>query len=251
MKKTRIVALFLALVLTLSMFSFASAAPAKPTMSLVKTADSNRIGYKSSFYELKNGKTASFYIHADYMSSLYVGEEGRSYTDVIFDCDSAVKAKTSAKWIEIDQYKRGFNLYCQPNPTLKNRTAKITVTGKNYKATIKLTQFGGNFITSAVRNKKTVTVKFDMAASSDGGYLSISQYKDTDDGFHTSKSWSVPFEKGAKSVKFTVKAGWNYSVTLCAYYHFSESWRGSNSTHSFSFEVPSVKGKETLFPKEN
>ena len=248
MKKVRILALLTALVLTLGMVSLASA-EGQPRMSLMKTkaAQANRIGYMGDeYYLLKNGKTATFYIPNHSSSVLIEKKEAKWYTDVIFDCDSVVKAKSSAKWVQIVNHKNGFNLGLESNEKITSRTAKITVTGKGYKATIKLIQYGSGVIDSVTRNKNVVTVKFTLAKGVKEGQMDVYYYPEGEDeeGFQTMKSKYISIPEGTTSVKFKVKAGYMYDVHLSDVVYignfswsFSAAWR--------NFLVDSVKGTDT------
>ena len=126
MRKTKVFAFLCALVLMLSMLSFASA-DSRLSMQMKGVAE-NHIGNESRYYTLKNGKTAKFYVHADYMSSLYLygmTSWDQSYSDIIFDCAGKVTATCSAKWVHIKKTKGGFILSYDSNSSLKNPPAGV------------------------------------------------------------------------------------------------------------------------------
>ena len=254
MKKSRIIALLCVLMLVLTSVSFASAETPQFGLHVRSNVLDRRIGNIESFYLLKNGKTVKFFTHADYLT-LYPGFKNEShqysYSDIIFDCASAVKASCSASWVHITNYKNGFFMSCDSNQTQKNRTATITFKGTGYKATLKLTQYGKNAFTKVTRKGKTITFKYKFAKAADGGYLSVYAYKYNNDenNSETTYSKSIELAPGSSSVKFKMTKGWHYSFSLCGYYHPYETVNTSNSTDWISYdatESSSLVGTTTL-----
>ena len=245
----KILAFLCVIALLLGTLTIASA----ETHMTMKGVKENIIGYEGNYYVLKNGKTATFYVHADYMSSLYPkgGSDWSSYRDILFDTTSPVKASCSADWVHITNSKTGFFLNYDTNPTQKNRKATVKIKGKDYSAKFILIQFGRNDFISVIRNKKTVTVKFKMAEAAKGGYLGINMYKYLDDGSQVSKYDSIEIEKGTTTVKFKVTAGWQYNIYLSGTYWTSDNYSTSNSTCSAYFEVTkeNIGKKEQIYPR--
>ncbi len=202
MKKMRALSLLLAVILMVSTVG---------TTAMAGKAESNRVlqtGWQSD-YVLKNGANVTVYL-SNYPSSFY-DENGTSYNDFEYDCKGAVKGKTSASWITLRTYKQGFVLGFRKNKTQKTRTGKLTVTGKNYKATVKFVQIGTNKITSAVRNKNKVTLKFAYCTGSDWNRLYIYRSKLNDDGETEGDSETiVDKEFNAKTYTFKVEKGYRY-----------------------------------------
>ena len=124
MKKVRVVFVFLCVMVM--MLSAVTMATADSRSVLHLNAASKAFGYDNEFYLLKNGKTVSFYVCSDYVSSLFpvsaADDNGNyGYRDILFDCDGRVTAKTSASWVTINNKGGGFNVYYSTNETLKNR----------------------------------------------------------------------------------------------------------------------------------
>lgn len=245
--KKRLFGLLMVLVLAFGLAS-ASEASTGVTAHIKETESSNAWGYEDNYYVLKNGETATFYYHADYMGSLLKprNDDVLWIMDLVFDTPYAVKAKSSASWIHIKNTSHGFFMTSDQNSTLKNRTATVKISGKDYSATVKLIQFGTNQMTSVVRNKKKVTVKLNMAKAAENGYLFVSLYK-IDDPDNTSQSKTIAISKGEKSVSFTVKAGWRYDISLFADYPIKKSYV-TNSTDWVDFTVTkeNIGKKETI-----
>jgi len=239
MKKIRIVAFLCALVLVLGSFSFASAESAGTVLHM-KGAKPNTIGYEDNYFVLKDGQSATFYVHADYMSSLYPADESDprwSYSDILFKTKNVVKASCSASWVHISNYENGFILSYDQNSSYKNRTATVKVKAKNYSASFKLIQWGTNSFTSVVRKKKTVTVKAKFAKAAAGGYVSIYMSKTDDEGNYISQSKEIWFPEGKNKLTFKVQKGWSYSISLCGLYQFTPDNSVSNSTDWVSFDI--------------
>ncbi len=221
MKKMRALSLLLAVILMVSMVG---------ATAMAGKAESNRVlqtGWQS-YYELKNGANVTLYL-ANNASSFY-DEEGRSYNDFEYLCKGAVKGKSSASWMTLRTYKQGFVLGFKRNKTQKTRTAKLTVTGKNYKATVKFVQIGTNKITSASRNKDKVTLKFAYCSGSDYNRLYIYRVKVNEDGYTEGSSETIiDKEFSAKSYTFKVEKGYRYvfymnsgkkGIITCNYYPY-------------------------------
>ncbi len=244
--KKRIFALLTVLILVFGLAS-ADGASKGITAHVKETDSANTWGDESSRYLLKKGETATFYYCADYMGNLMRSRDGNIeyITDVEFDTPYAVKAKCTASWIHIKNTSHGFYLTSDPNETYKNRTATVKITGKKYSAKLKLIQLGNNTMTSVVRNKKKVTVKLKMAEGTLGGFLNVFLYK-IDDPDNTSQNIPVSFPKGASSVSFKVKAGWDYYVGLYAYYDIGDDAYDSTDGVDFRVTKENIGQKETI-----
>ena len=219
MKKMRALSLLLAVILMVSMVG---------TTAMAGKAESNKVLQTGwySYYELKNGDNVTVYLTN--VAGEFYDEKGSSYNDFEYACKGAVKGKASASWITLRTYKQGFVLGFRNNKTQKTRTGKLTVTGKNYKATVKFVQIGTNKITSATRNKNKVTLKFAYCSGSDYNRLYIYRSKLNEDG-NTDGSSEVIVDKefSAKSYSFKVEKGYRYrfylysgkkGIATCYYY---------------------------------
>lgn len=220
MKKIRLFAFLCVLVLAFGSLSFASA-DSKPAM-YTKSSDSKAMAYTytPSGYTLKNGKSVKFFLMPNYLSNLYYVSNSVNYTvysAIFFDCDGPVKAKCSASWVHIMNIDGNIILSFDINDTTKNRTATITVTGTNYKAKIKLAQFGASKFTSVVRKKKTVTGKIKLPKGNKGGYITVDDYL-YGVGNVGQKAFVIKSGKTSMKFKFKVKVGHEYAVALSTFY---------------------------------
>ena len=253
MRKTRIFALLCALVLVLGSLSFASA-ESKAALHMKGTDTSKVIGYEGNFYVLKNGKSASFYVSADYVGTLYGTKDSMnwSYRDIVFDCDVPVKAKCSASWVHITNTNKEFFLTYDANPTQKNRTATVTVSGKGYKAKFKLIQIGSTKFVKITRSKNVVTAKFKIAKMASKSWIEVNMNKwNPDDETLTVKDYQIDIKAGKTSVKFKVKAGWSYNLNLVNELHYTKNRTTTNYEAYAYFYVSETTGSETVFPRQD
>ena len=234
MKKIRLFALLCAIVLTLSLAPMASAATrSRVAVDGVFSWDNTRM--------IKNGETASFNVASRPYSMNEIGKNGKYDTsiywnDLDFDCEGKVSAKSSVSWIKIQDTKSRFIITIENNTTKNVRSGIVTVTGKNYKATLKFKQFGFDEIVSAKQNKKKVTIKFKYSKGCDQHMLYIDRYQDEyNEKTQTSKFKSETVYNGPitkSSYTFTVKEGWNYSISLSPAINIKYEWGDSTYTYS-------------------
>ncbi len=243
MKKFRFLAFLCALILLVSAMSFASAAKKGPVRIQTATVD-NAMGWHNNRI-LKNKEKVTFLMNAFAWDIYEQGEEGYiEYNNIIYDCEGKVTAKTSTSWIHVEKTKPGFILSFDSNPTMKNRTGKVTVTGKGYKAVMTFKQNGRDEMVSVSRkkNKVTVKVKYGSAALH---RISVNAYKYDDDGTYMSKS--ILSEEATKtSYTFKVQKGWNYNIGVGP--EITTQWGGwtFDWTGSCYFYVEKVTGSETF-----
>ena len=230
MKKVRIFAFLCVLVL---IFGSLSSASANSTLSM-KGADNKAIAYLSDmdFYTLKNGKSVKVLILPD-ANTLYIKDY--IYNVILFDCEGPVKAKCNASWVHITNKNENFNLSFDINNSNKSRTATITVTGKNYKAKLKITQFGRGKFTKVLREKKTVTMNIKMPKGSKGGRVEIYAYDNK--GENTKKTIKIKPGKASLKLKYKVKQDRSYSIYLCTYYKITAKETAEWDTDYVVFEV--------------
>ena len=241
MKKTRIVALLLVLVMMISAATVASADIKVQAKSEV--AQGNLVDW-SEYRVLENGESASFYL----LSSpwcLFELDDGAyiRYDDIIYDCAGTVTGKSDADWITVKKVKSGFVLHFDYNDTMKSRTGKVTVKGSGYKATMKFTQVGKDKLVSVKRNKNKVTVKLSYGSGKSHS-IWVEEYKMDKDGTYSYK-YLVDGLTTKKTITFKVKTGFSYNIYVGP--AFVSQWGGynSSSTSSCYFTVDSVKGSET------
>ena len=105
------------------------------------------------------------------------------------------------------------------NDTMKKRVGKVQVTGTGYSATLQFTQYGQAKITSIVRKKGTMTLKFKKSSGVSLHYLRVSEYSADEDGninydeYYYKKIYNKPMK--SKSYKFKVRAGYVYEIGYC------------------------------------
>ena len=244
MKKTRIFALLCILVLLATMTGAASAGKKHMILTAPKTEAVSWKSYKT----LKNGSNVSFVTFANTFS-LYEkkGSVYQEYDDIVFDCKGKVSAKTSAEWINIYDDLKGPSIYINENESQKKRTGKVTFTGKNFKATITITQFGCDRIVSAVRKGNKVTVNLKLGdAPLHGLFIYASKGKKGENIFSGSNKKTT--------YTFKVKKGWTYDVGCGGGLKAKYSTGGSGETFiydaSFSFKVKKTTGEEKLYPRQ-
>jgi len=245
--KKRLFAFLCVLVILISAMSFASAGGDRIVIS---TGVKDR-GYlnSNSYRTVKNGETVSFYVFAGpYQLFEKSGDHYNSFNDIVYDVAGKVKATTNVDWITISETTPGFDFSIQQNDTMKTRTGKITVSAKGYKATLKFTQLGCDAITSAVRNKNKVTLKFKFGDRK-VHYLYVNRYKSTDKTYTSETIFRGPITK--KSYTFKVKKGWSYSFGIGPAIKNVYDWGTDynyDSTAWYSFKVESVTGTQVLTP---
>ena len=239
MNMKRLVTLVCALLLALTAFSFASAEK--------DAVDKYFEGH--SYYLVKNGKTANFYVFAGSSPWEFYDSKGNSYRDFVFDCDGKVTAKVTSgtEWLTTNKLGSSFTIRVATNPTLKKRTGKILVTGTNFKATLKITQYGTDRILSVVRKKKTVTMKFKLSSGAKAHRLYVQASKNTDtDGWEMFKFiYDGNFTKS--SFKFTAEKGINYYFGIGPAIHYTDEWNdyyNSDSTSWGDMQVDSLTGTQ-------
>ena len=237
MKKSRIAALFLVLVMVLSVAAAASAG----TNSLKLKYGEKPIQW-NSYRMIENKETVSFFISPDPWG-LYekCGEYYDQYSDVLYDCEGAVSGKTNVNWIHLTPAGNDFMIVFDVNKSTRTRTGKITVTGKNYKATLNITQFSADCITSAKRKGNKVIVKLQKGTAPVHG-LWIEQCHEDEEGSSYKYMYDGPF-KGTKYT-FTVKPGYIYYVGYGPMFLYEWGYSLS-STASAYFYVESTSGSET------
>ena len=207
-------------------------------------------GEYDNYYTLENGKTVKFCVEPESPITLYLkGEDDEwGYTDVIYDTASTVKAYSKADWISSEDYKGESHLYIWNNTSDKDRTAEIICYGNGYNAKIQLTQWGCSQFTSIVRNKKKVTVKIKPAQSAKSVQLAVYRSKSNSDGTLTYGVDYVPFN-GKKSVSFTVKAGWSYTLQLVSEFSYASGDAIVNAHTCMAFfdvDKDNIKKKEEI-----
>lgn len=250
MRKNRFFVFFCVMVLVLGNISFISAESGAAMR--ITGADTGKVfANNEDYFILKNGKTVSFYVlpFGEYM--LYPKEDaiGDCYRDILFDCEGPVRAKCSAGWVHIVNTRNEFILTLDINPSVKSRTATVTVTGKGYKARFKLNQFGRSTIKKIVRNKKTVTVKYRMARKAKKAFLEINIWKDSgdNDGAVLITKKAIELKPGKTSVKFKVAKQREYGVTMVTEYAFSKTRSGKLYTCLYEFYVGDATNTETIY----
>ncbi len=231
MSYKRFLALLCALVMALSVCAAASA----ERLRVVKPQSTKGSISWDENYVVKNGETVQIESFSRFWTVFVKAEDGEidAYDDVVFDCDGPVKGKTSSKWIHITENKRGFTLDLDENQTLKARTGKITVTGKNYKATLSIRQHGAGSITSAVRKKNKVTVKLQKAAGN-SQWVYITARRTEEDGTVLNKTIIDETAYGKSSVTFKVQKGWSYSI------NYGDAIRNRYGSHATSVDYISI-----------
>ena len=202
MKTKRLVALLFALIMVLSVTSFASA-----------ESNEKYFGYEADYYTLTNGKTATFLLLPS--SQALYGSDGTSYKDVIYDCEGPISATVTSgsSWISVTNTMNSFIITFSSNKTQKARTGKVTVKGDGYKATMKFTQYGVDKILSVKRSKKTITMKFKLASGSKVHFMYVNdEARKEEDGItwysYGNDVFSGKFSK--TSYKFTAKINHSY-----------------------------------------
>ncbi len=212
MRKTRFAALLLALLLTLSMITAASA----ENLFQVNNFTANGI-LLSSTRLVSKGEIVSFELGAS-PSSLYEkdGDIYRSYSDISYDFAGKLTASTTAKWIHVTNGSYGFRLGFDTNETAKIRSGVVKVKGSGFKATLKFKQYRMDQVVSVKRNKNKVTIKMKYVNPGLRHYISVYGYKsnDTDDEYSYQKAIFDSSDYRKTSYTFTVKKGWHYSINI-------------------------------------
>ncbi len=249
MKKARILALLCVIALVVSILPAASAAKAPITKTRTRGAiewTENRL--------IKNGETVTFDLnYGGYaLYEVLSGSEEAPYyawDDLDFDCAGPVTASTSASWIHITKNKRGFSLYIDSNQSIKTRSAKITVTGKKFKATLKFRQYGKSEILSVIRQKDQITVKLNPSSSKTHMFF-VEMTKTLSDGTTKYKYIVDDWDFTDNTYTFTVKKGWNYQIVFGASFQYTTGDGGWGAIgywdDGVEFTVKSIKGKEVI-----
>ena len=239
MKRTRFVALVCILILAVSLVSTASAI----TVPYPGVVSRGSVDFGSITRIVKNQET----VILDHYGWSYYGktaDDYEEYQDLEFDFEGALTGKSNVSWIHINQNPRSFSIYLDTNDTGKIRTGKVTATGKNFKATVKIRQMAPSLITSVVRKKDMVTVKFNPFTACKQGLI-VDMEKTLKDGTRKSKSVLSLWEFEGKKQTFQVKKGWTYSI------FYGNSVQYKNGTTIFGndsqdFTVTKVTGSETI-----
>ncbi len=248
MKKIRFLAFLCALIMLVSTVSFASAANF-PGLRMATVE--NAMGW-NRYRILKNNENVTFLMNS-FANDIYEKTKKgwyEQYSDVIFDCEGKVTAKTSTSWIKVEETKPGFILYFESNPTMKTRIGKVTVTGKNYKAVMTFKQNGRDQLVSVSRKKNKVTVKLKTGNASNH-HIMIDAYKYEEDGTYMNRT-IISEDIKKTTYTFKVEEGWNYQIgvgpLIRTEYGWSMDWTGS-----CSFTVGSTTGSETytIYNKSN
>ncbi len=242
MKMKRLAALVCVVLLAVGMVSIGSAERAV----LPLESKSIEFEFYSSTYLVKNGETAKLLLTAR-STGLYSMDGSYSYSDIDFDCEGTVKGKviSGSDWVKV--YNRGdIKIRIAENKTTKKRTAEIRVTGDHYSATLVFTQWGRTRIISAIRNKKTVTLKFQKAEGPKKNYLSIRRYDSDGNGNYNWDSGEYIYDNGhsGKSYKLKVQKGCYYDIYYGPAIWIYDNWAYGPYETCCSFSVYSTSGKE-------
>jgi len=177
-------------------------------------------------------------------------DNGNSIWNLYFDTTNKLSAKSNQSWVAIKRVGNNLVFNYDSNSSTANRSAKVTVTAKNFKATLTFIQFGKDTITSAKRNKNKVTIKLQKGKASKH-YLSISESKSEEDPewgtIRTSRTvYSGAYNKA--SYTFKVRKGYHYYIDYGP--AVKTSWGGYNytSTSGVSFDIEKVSGTEVYSP---
>ena len=237
MKRTRLPALLCAILMILSIASSAAAAPALPGRQTVQ-----RVMSWNQYVLLKNKKTLQLYAWPNQMMRI-ADKKGMDVDDIQVDVKAAVKAKCNVDWILLSPLPHSFTIdSIGMNVAYENRTGKITVTGKKFKGTIKITQFGTDDFYSAVRKKNKLTFSFSLGGAA-LHYYTVDRYKLNEDGsydYSTRKTVKEGAVKGSmKKATFSVKVakGYRYEVSVGPALKNKNYLTGYNSAPSCSFQI--------------
>ena len=239
MKRIRLLALLCAILMILSTAS-ALAAPALPVRPALQ-----RVMSWNNYALLKNKKTLQLYAWPGTFPSI-ADKKGNTINDILADVKASVTAKSSVDWITVGKIPPSFTIESiEPLYSPENRTGKITVTGKNFKGTIKITQFGRDEFTSAKRKKNKLTFKYAL------GGASLHLYTVYRGKIGTGSSTLVKHGvlKGSNktgSVTIKLTKGYHYEVSIGPALKNKSYFTGYNSrgTMQFSFDVTDVTGTE-------
>ena len=250
MRKIRLFTLLCVLMVVFGSLSFASA-ESRSAMHLNGADTGKTIGEEGQYFLLKNGKSVTFYVLPQGTSWLYPKDDalGWYYEDIVFDCEGPVKAKCNAGWVHIKKTRKAFVLSYDDNPSVKYRTAVITVIGMGYKAKFRLVQFGSSSFEKIVRKNDTVTVKYKIPSNKVSyACLYINASKDYDGESTLNRNWEIELIPGKTSVSFKVKEGWDYGVQLGTRYEISERrWVQTGGDYE-TIHVQYVTTTETIYP---
>ena len=207
---TRLLAFLCVLLLAATMVSFASAE------KVISDPIAKGMDFGDSNYMVKNGETAKFTLFASAWS-LYT-DQGEYYNNLDFDTDEKVTGKVTSggSWITVTNTKNDVKIRVQQNDTMKKRTGKVKVTGNGYSATLQFTQLGRAKITSIVRKKGTMTLKFKNSSGASVHFLRVGEYSADESGYinYDEYTYKRIYEKAMKSssYKFKVRAGYVYEI---------------------------------------
>ena len=200
-------------------------------------------------YLVKNNENLKLYLTNSYA---YLEDGTNSVWNLLFDTTNKLSARSNQSWLTVKNVGNTLVFNWEANPATSYRTATVTVTASEYKATLNLTQFGKHAIKSAKRNKDTVTIKF-MKGKAPAHFLSITESKvEQDSGWGTINISRTVYSGACKksSYTFKVRKGYHYSV----YYGpaIKNEW-GYNysSTCGVNFDVEQVTGSENYNPWNN
>ena len=247
MKRIRISVLLCAVLMILAAVQPAFAARA--AIAPGRTSLTRAFPFRGDNYQLANKGKVAFYLFPTHNWAMY-DSEGTAWQDVLFDTESPVKGKSSAKWLKVTDVGQDFVIDYKPNKTQKLRTSKVTVSGKGYKATVIFKQFGIDRIASAKRSKKTVTLKFSFAKGTEHHMLSIYRYElDSKGDIVEDTLESIVNEPvTSKTYKFKVEKGYQYDYYIgpAVRVKFGEDSYGYNSTATAGgcFNVTSLTGTQ-------
>lgn len=235
--KKRLLALFCALFLLLGMVSAVSA----DASIKAHTSEANLLN--RSYIVVENNQSYSLSIWSDGYE-IFDGS-GIWYNDIVFDTTDVLTAQSDVSWITFSNQdvSKEPNIYFAENTTTKARSGNITFTGANFKATMKVTQYGKDTIASVKRSGSTVTVKLKYSKGAKAHYLYVNAYRTLSDGSTVSKTiYSDPYKKS--TYKFNVNKDWEYSIGIATavkvygYYN----WGGGDW---YYFTVNKTSGSET------
>lgn len=241
MRRKRIAALLMAVLMALSIVTAASAGKAVTARTAAEKSTFESYNNRT----VQNGETASFELMPNpYQLIERMKENSTTWNDILFDFAGKLTAKSSVKWITVKNGNYGFTMDFARNETAKVRSGKVTVTGKGFKAVLKFKQYGKDTLTSVRRSKNKVTVKVSQASGSPYHFIEVAEYYTDDEGIRYSKSLMDNMDFTKTSVTFKVKAGRQYSVYVGTTIPMSEYWRMEGTSDSVYFTPESVTGTE-------
>lgn len=212
MKRKRLYTLVCVLLLVAALASFASAEKD------LRVPNTKQIFYEDYFedYTVSNGETVRFILFAQ-PSWVYEEENMACYRNVFFDCQKPKgKVLSGTSWIHVTNTAGDCCISFQFNETSKQRTGKVRVTGKNFRATLVFTQYGKDRIVSAVRSGKTMTLKVKKSSGPRAHCLSIEEYRYYDgsnvNGYDYSHRTVYNSLLSSSKYRFKVRKGHVYQI---------------------------------------